>query len=254
MLFTLESNNLKEYIEKYAHSEYDKKYYARQKNRFEISINCIRHLFGQKRLDILDLGGESHFLPMMLKERFDINVYHTGNLDLRKDFLTDKNDLCDIVLCTEVIEHLQETEESYKIKHGLTFSSLDNLFKNVNRLLKKDGFFLITSPNPSSWNGLYNIITGLPTKIWNEHIHEYTILEIANSLLQNKFEIVKLQTLNVYDDYYDLDKNKFLPSKFSEIKRDNELFYEIMSDYRFKIKFKYKFREDTIFILAKKTI
>ena len=85
---------------------------------------------------ILDIGGYKVF-EKMLADKFGFNnieTYATNDLNIDKFIFAD--DTFDLVILGEVIEHLYDP---------------DVLLRECNRILKKNGVLLITTPNLTSW-------------------------------------------------------------------------------------------------------
>lgn len=121
-----------------------------------------------EELVIVDIGGGAgaplkHFLRYLRKQgyriastySFDIaysNAYSEDGIyfypaDINKDKLPLKENSVDIVIATEIIEHLLIPE---------------NLLSEANRILKNDGLLLLSTPNLRWWVNILLLIAGYP--------------------------------------------------------------------------------------------
>lgn len=73
--------------------------------------------------------------------------FHGIKLDLNKDLITIASDSVDIVTAFEVIEHLYNK---------------DNLLEEAFRVLKKGGFFILSTPNLTAWLSRILMLFGRP--------------------------------------------------------------------------------------------
>lgn len=82
-----------------------------------------------------------------------------------------KNNFFDVATCFDVIEHIPTNE-------------VNNFLSEINRILKKKGIIIITTPNRSS---LHNRIFG--HKIALKHYYEYSLDELNSLLKSQSFHI-----------------------------------------------------------------
>lgn len=103
--------------------------------------------------------------------------------DLREPFgVADSS--CDLVICTETIEHLKD-KESARISdlERFNYSGVDNMLSETARILKQEGKLFITTPNSSSFANLHKWLMGeLPYMA--EHVREYTV-DLLNEVCRN---------------------------------------------------------------------
>ena len=90
---------------------------------------AFKESFNIKELYGIDIGGKA----LEVGSNLGINMSKT---DLNEDRLPYDNDYFDFVFAGEIIEHLL---------------SPDNLLAEVNRVLKDDGYFALTTPNIANW-------------------------------------------------------------------------------------------------------
>ncbi len=124
---------------------------------------------------------------------------HFDNLkkcDLNKEKIPYKNNYFDIVICSEVIEHIYDT---------------DRLLEEIKRVLKNTGFLIISTPNLSSFINRIFILFGLqplgtevsclksgygnPLRKQNlipsGHIRNFTYRAFKDIVITHKFKIIK---------------------------------------------------------------
>ena len=175
----------------------------------KIAYKLITKLDSKKRVEILDVGcGTGRFgailKKMMANSGYHINIYGTDVdynaltiakdkykgvflLDLDKNDLPFTNNLFDLVVCLDVIEHIKNP---YK------------LLENIDKILKSKGFLILSTPNVQ-W--IYHIIRlcfgyGPKTfghtfkvneKIWDGgHLHYFTLKDINIICKESGFEII----------------------------------------------------------------
>jgi SAM-dependent methyltransferase len=112
--------------------------------------------------------------------------------ELQADHLPFRDASFDLVLCTEVVEHLN--------RHPQT------LLVECNRILKVGGFILVSTPNVGSWKKLLQLTNGnwdydSPTFLeeWG-HRYEYTFWQLQQMLLASGFSPFKEVARDVYPD------------------------------------------------------
>ena len=188
----------------------ENEYYNLHKDRICKTLQVIPETNGK---DVLDLGCEPGYIAIALKvigynvtgggvnlikdfkERMDqfqipIDVY---NLDV--DDLPYKNDVFDIVIFSEIIEHL-----FYGVPHALN---------EINRVIKKDGFLILTTPNLARIPNRIRLLMGkginpelggenpfFQRDIYKRHNREYTLEELMYLLKESGFKINKYFYMN----------------------------------------------------------
>ncbi len=171
-----------------------------------------------KRGDIgLEVGLHNGILAFLLKRKFQLNKiytlehpttckqftkrYHDGlkknNIilepcDLHTDRLPWPDDFFDFVIFSEVMEHLIP-------------AIIPSVIQEINRVLKQDGWFLVTTPNIAAFLKRTNLLFG---KNPNEfdlrmhgdtygHIREYTMRELVIILQEAGFKIAKKEYFSI---------------------------------------------------------
>lgn len=164
---------------------------------------------------IVDLGGRSKLTEMIEKERGVTVVCHAE--ELRRPLNLDDCS-ADLVLCTEVLEHLCETGN----EHHATFGPVVRVLKEVFRVLTPGGRVIISTPNAASYQAFQRWYTGQAPMNYSRHYREYTMSELT--------AVCNDVGLREVDSFYHEDMNTKVPSKslledrYSAI-RGNRLYY-----------------------------
>ena len=183
----------------------EKEYYNLHKDRIYKTLHAIPVDVGK---EILDLGCEPGYIAIALKvsgynviggsvnlindfkERMDrfqipIDVYNIDTDDLPYD-----NEQFDAIIFSEIIEHL-----FYGVPHAL---------KEINRVIKKGGFLILTTPNLARVPNRIRLVLGKSINpelggenpffirdIYKRHNREYTLEELRYLLKKSRFKDVK---------------------------------------------------------------
>ena len=109
------------------------------------------------------------------------------NEDFNQKKLSFEDESFDIIFCFDVIEHLSDTS---------------NLLNEAYRLLKKNGIFIISTPNRNRFFNFFQLILGLRSYPWppkpstnndpySQHIIEYSIKSLKDLLGKYNFDVIK---------------------------------------------------------------
>jgi predicted SAM-dependent methyltransferase len=169
-------------------------YLTPHKTRIVKSIEWLAP-FVRENTRMLDLGG-GMFPHIFTKVLPDVRGEHT-NTDLRYP-LEMQPEQYDIVINTELLEHLKDRVES-NIEH-FDLSGFHSLLSESYRILKTGGIMFVTTPNASSIGILYRQLMGWPPHYYYPHVREYTVHELRQFLEEHHFSIERIETLDVYDD------------------------------------------------------
>jgi SAM-dependent methyltransferase len=104
---------------------------------------------------------------------------------------------CDLVVCTETIEHIKD-KESTKINdlERFNYSGVDNMLAEIGRILRTDGSLFITTPNSSSYTNLYKwLMDELPYMDPN-HVREYTVELLSELCARHGFHPIEIVLKN----------------------------------------------------------
>lgn len=187
------------------------------KLRIEIMINFVEEAFYKSKKDIkkfkiLDIGGNTGVISKMLQDKgFNVTVadiskealktckkkkLKTLNFDFN-DIFPIKDKSFDLIIAGEVIEHILDVE----------------LFlKETNRILKEDGYVVISTPNLATFKDRIRFLFGKMPRQINPH-HEYLKLHIRQftySSLKESLNISGFNLLKFKSNYFVINiiKNK----------------------------------------------
>lgn len=234
----------------------------------ELNLNYQRYMFEfqtifsyvsvVQNINILDIGTGMGITPFIFK-KFGFNAsaidnsrscqslyeytfqenYDTKILDgikdhinilqcnIEKDTLPCADDTFDIVCMLNVIEHLH--------------SSPKHILQEVRRVLKKDGYFFLSTPNLSTLKNRMFVMIGksnhVPLEYWFNsgdsfpgHIREYTSTEVEQILTWSEFEIVDILFSNCLQ-IPSLKKNSGTLKKYERVFKINNSERILMSLY-----------------------
>lgn len=222
-----------------------KKYFEIHITRYQWILKFITGLNLSASANILDIGCYPPHLFNALtafgyklfgisSEHEKISQKNVKTANIETDKLPFQDNSFDLVLCSEVIEHLSKSPLL--------------VFQEINRILRPGGYFLITTPNIIRTQNLIRMLIGhnisFPVEQLNSHLYyrhnrEYTLIEIE--------DLIKLSGLKISQSGYFISyspfrqKNKYDSYKLKIIKRLNFLFMTIFPR-----------RRDTLFVLAQK--
>jgi methionine biosynthesis protein MetW len=202
-----------------------KKYYSSKVLKYKISSSRVDKIIplisgDLKNKKILDIGCGNGDLARMLTDK-EIEVYGIDisskavsktkkfmtkfyELDLNEDNLPFKNQTLDIVIASEIIEHLFAPEK---------------LLKEIHRVLKKGGLAVITTPNFLYWGNRLKFLEGWfdyeKTGIFDEsHVHFFTYSSLKKEIKNSGFKIIKENHVYAGGDWLNKIKCKY-PSLFA---------------------------------------
>jgi len=172
----------------------DREYLYSHKKRIQKSLEWLApHI--RADIWILELGG---CLFSQIFQSFCPSIRGEGtNTDLRYP-LPIPSEKYDIVVNTELLEHLKDQAESPVDKFDL--SGFHTLLSESYRVLKSGGIMFVTTPNASSIGIIYRTLMGWPPHYYYPHVREYTIHELRRFLESHNFAVERSATFPVYDD------------------------------------------------------
>ncbi len=122
-------------------------------------------------ISLLDLGCSDMSLVTAATEKgYTAQGVDVDTVNFENEQLKFSNNSFDIVICTSVIEHLY---------------SFDNIFREVNRVLKKGGFFIIVTPN---WK--YNV-----KNFFDDPTHKHPFTERSLNFALSSFDFQEINIL-----------------------------------------------------------
>jgi SAM-dependent methyltransferase len=172
-------------------------YFGFHKQRFLHSVEFL-HQFVAPESHVADLvqPGDG---PGPLAEFFSIDK--NSDLTLITTDLRERLDVadssCDLVLCTETIEHIKD-KESTEIAdlERFNYSGVDNMLSEIARILRPEGMLFITTPNSSSFTNLYKWLMGELPYMDANHVREYTVDLLNETCGRNGFIPVEIELRN----------------------------------------------------------
>ena len=201
-------SNIEDMIQTYSKfSEYENDVYEKDYPRIKKVLKTILSLEKGKILEIGCLSGK---IISILKtngwKAYGIDIIDKPDV-FDKDIMFIKHNVengipfddnfFDVVYAGEVIEHLYDTDE---------------FIKEVNRILKNNGYFIVTTPNISSFINRCLLLAGkLPRYVEYKkggagHIHFYTMKILEDQLYDNGFNIEK--KIGNFFSFPDITKGK----------------------------------------------
>jgi SAM-dependent methyltransferase len=145
-------------------------------------------------LHILELGGQSRIGTFARDVLAASLVEYTD--DLRFPFKLPKSQF-DLVLALEVLEHIKDSplrDTSMEWISHFNFSGLQNVFIETFRVLQPGGRFVITTPNATSVDVLFKILSGGHPHMFEPHVRELAPADVLKLAADHGFELVKFET------------------------------------------------------------
>lgn len=169
------------------------------KRRVENIVEIVKK-FKSNDISLLDVGCGSGYLIKELK-RNKIKVKYSVGLDISRNAISiakkrfskvyicdidsknlpEKNDSFDIVVCSEVLEHL------YDIKSCLA---------ELKRVVKKNGIIIISVPNLGFWKYRLKLLLGKTPEIIKDqrHLHAFTGTYLCSVVEQQNLKVLEKET------------------------------------------------------------
>lgn len=156
---------------------------------------------------ILDIGGTE-----LTKKKIFTNLnipmeykYINQEIDIRSDQIPHDDNSFDIVISWETIEHLW----SIQVGGMLSWSGIENFWKESYRLLKKGGTFFITTPNRFCPRTFRTFCLGICPHVYPAenlhvgHAREFSARDLRNIVTSlGMFQKNRIFSENVYDNSY----------------------------------------------------
>ncbi len=127
-------------------------------------------------------------------------------VDLRKDKMPWKDEFFDFIIFSEVIEHLVPAD-------------IPNLMIEINRILKKDGYLIVTTPNISSLLKRINLLLGKNPIEFDLRLHEEaTYGHIREYTMEELIEITKIGNFKIKDKkYFMIDSKRNIFTRLEDV-------------------------------------
>lgn len=245
------TTSILEEVEKRITKEEERFYFWTHQVRYSVILSRIQKLAKGQKLRVLDIGCFPYHIGRALEllghEVYGISSYHeqikNKNIEvinIEKETFPYKNNFFDMVLCNEVIEHLAQSPVL--------------ALKEIQRVLKKGGYVMVTTPNITRSINRAKLLLGknimYPTlvffenngegnNIYHRHNREYTLGELEELFIKTSFSIVKK---NYFISYTPFRKRAISDSLLFKLgKVANYLLMQSIRSLR-----------DTLFIMGKK--
>lgn len=221
----MNSDSILSYIRSSIFDKRELEYFLIHKDRYRTILHHIQHLNLPARAKVLDVGCyPPHMFIALQKMGFELSGISSEHepvktknvvvLNIEKDELPFKKEFFDVVLFSEVMEHLVVNPLVYLEK-----------FKTV---LKKDGVLLVTTPNAAGLHKRIPALLGRSTyfpleqvyqtklddgSIYHRHNREYTKKELEEILQKAGFSSVDVKTVAVYGPFREKVTQHPLPKR-----------------------------------------
>lgn len=207
-----------DFFEKYVQGQWEGNLYVKtHSRRFEKTLRLIPELNPAAR--VLELGAIPYYLTILLKRFARLNVdtlsffefekaeqtthvlehaetherfeFKYVPLNVEREVFPSFDKTYDLVLCCELLEHL--------------LINPSHMLYEVHRVLRPDGYLLLTTPNVLRWGNVFSLVRGRNINdcyhgngIYGRHNREYSMGEVSQLLEANGFSIEWVGTRTVY--------------------------------------------------------
>lgn len=164
---------------------------------------------------VAELGGSGPFTKLLRRFGSAIDIVSFEGIDLRNRFFLSNRNLniypslaFDLVLCMEVIEHVQDREpQSIEEAAAFTGSGIQNMLAESFRILRPGGHLFVTTPNVCSLKNLEQLLDHVHPYFFRPHHRELSIRDVREFGESAGFVTRELVTKNVWD-YHQMSKEK----------------------------------------------
>lgn len=177
----------------------DKNYDTLHARRWNLTNAALDRFFLYREFPTrwLALGSDGQF-ENQFGTRHPGATFDFSSWDLRHPFpVLDESYQC--IISLEVIEHLKDRNGEDEDIAAHEFTGLFNFLLESNRVLVDGGRLILSTPNSSSWQAMWQIFTGETNFLYWPHVRELAPFELARYLKSCGFKIVELQSFSPYD-------------------------------------------------------
>jgi SAM-dependent methyltransferase len=168
-------------------------YYKTHITRFLHTVDRCGEALRHAR-QLLELGDQS-IIGAFARDALGASLTEYPD-DLRFPFKLPDNHF-DVVLALEVLEHIKDSplrEDSIEWIGHFNFTGLQNVFAETSRVLKPGGLFVITTPNATSVDVLFKVLSGGHPHMFEPHVRELAPADVFRLGADFHFELVKFDT------------------------------------------------------------
>lgn len=162
--------------------------------RYVVTAQALLTLSLMPDTRVLDVGGGSP-----LREWLGLQCEVTGTddgYDLRDIRAWPMPGCFDIVLCSEVLEHLKDTDDAPR--DTFTCDGARTLLSRCAMSLKPGGWLVLTTPNGCATHMLSKICDELAPRMYAPHVREYGPHEVSEMLDSAGLQVERMETRDVW--------------------------------------------------------
>jgi SAM-dependent methyltransferase len=149
-------------------------YFAHHRQRFLQTFDAVMDL-GLAPGRLLDVGGVGPVASYLARNGWQAE----GTLAELRGPLPLTDGVFDLILCTEVIEHIKDQDSTaLSDLEAFNYSGVMSMLRELRRALRPQGLLLITTPNAASWHMLAKWLYGELLLADPNHVREFTPFEL----------------------------------------------------------------------------
>lgn len=194
--------------------------------RLFLTLNWLQDIVTQKcgKCSVIETGGES-VVTHLFSEYLPQVEWRLTHGDLRVEWGLEEQS-ADVILCTEVVEHLSDLPEGYQDSFEMT--GFNSFLKICYQTLKPGGVLFLTTPNSTSVLHLQSILAGYAPWFFKKHIREYSIQELVYILKEMGFLIENIKSIHCLTAHSKMDYSPIfqmlLEHNYETLNRGDDIF------------------------------